>query len=151
MAPLFMLKGANGVPYDPFSIQGADHWYTDDPGGRSGAADLHRSDIPRQRGHHRTRSDREGQTRCYASAADLSADIRRYLNDEPIAARPPSAGHQLLKFTRHHRGLTAGAAAVFAVVIAGIAASTSQAIRASRAELESRRGGDRAKGRGEGG
>src|SRR5580704_4049417 len=28
MAPLFMLKGANGVPYDPFSIQGADHWYT---------------------------------------------------------------------------------------------------------------------------
>ncbi len=38
MAPLFMLKSANGVPYDPFSIQGADHWYTDDPGGRSSAA-----------------------------------------------------------------------------------------------------------------
>jgi isoquinoline 1-oxidoreductase subunit beta len=28
MAPFFMPKGANGVPYDPFSIQGADHWYT---------------------------------------------------------------------------------------------------------------------------
>ena len=28
MAPSFMLKGANGVPYDPFSIYGADHWYT---------------------------------------------------------------------------------------------------------------------------
>jgi isoquinoline 1-oxidoreductase beta subunit len=28
MAPLFMLKGSNGVPYDPFAIQGADHWYT---------------------------------------------------------------------------------------------------------------------------
>jgi isoquinoline 1-oxidoreductase beta subunit len=27
MAPAFMPKGSNGVPYDPFSIQGADHWY----------------------------------------------------------------------------------------------------------------------------
>jgi CO/xanthine dehydrogenase Mo-binding subunit len=28
MAPSLMPKGANGVPYDPFSISGADHWYT---------------------------------------------------------------------------------------------------------------------------
>jgi isoquinoline 1-oxidoreductase beta subunit len=28
MAPSFMMKGTNGVPYDPFSISGADHWYT---------------------------------------------------------------------------------------------------------------------------
>jgi eukaryotic-like serine/threonine-protein kinase len=84
------------------------------------------------------------RTRRYASAADLAADIRRYLNDEPIAARPPSAGYQLLKFTRRHRGLTAGAAAVLVVLVAGIAASTSEAIRASRAELESRRDRDRA-------
>ena len=28
MAPFFMPKGANGVAYDPFSINGADHWYT---------------------------------------------------------------------------------------------------------------------------
>ena len=28
MAPFFMMKGTNGVPYDPFSISGADHWYT---------------------------------------------------------------------------------------------------------------------------
>ncbi|OHV78684.1 molybdopterin cofactor-binding domain-containing protein [Rhizobium sp. LCM 4573] len=27
LAPFFMPKGANGVPYDPFSINGADHWY----------------------------------------------------------------------------------------------------------------------------
>jgi len=84
------------------------------------------------------------RTRRYASAADLSADIRRYLNDEPIAARPPSAGYQLLKFTRRHRGLTLAISAVFVVLIAGIGASTSQAIRASRAELESRRERDRA-------
>ncbi|HET9100520.1 MAG TPA: molybdopterin cofactor-binding domain-containing protein, partial [Acidobacteriaceae bacterium] len=28
MAPGFMPKGQNGVPFDPFSIHGADHWYT---------------------------------------------------------------------------------------------------------------------------
>ena len=28
MAPSFMLKDANGVPFDQFAIHGADHWYT---------------------------------------------------------------------------------------------------------------------------
>ncbi|MBS0363022.1 MAG: xanthine dehydrogenase family protein molybdopterin-binding subunit [Proteobacteria bacterium] len=28
MAPFFMPKGVNGVAYDPFSINGADHWYS---------------------------------------------------------------------------------------------------------------------------
>jgi isoquinoline 1-oxidoreductase beta subunit len=28
MAPSFLYKGANGVPYDPFAISGADHWYS---------------------------------------------------------------------------------------------------------------------------
>jgi len=27
MAPFFMPKGANGQPFDPFAIAGADHWY----------------------------------------------------------------------------------------------------------------------------
>jgi CO/xanthine dehydrogenase Mo-binding subunit len=27
MAPFFMPKGTNGVAYDPFSVNGADHWY----------------------------------------------------------------------------------------------------------------------------
>ena len=73
------------------------------------------------------------KARRYTSAADLGADIQRYLNDEPIAARPPSAGYQLRKFARRHRGLMAGMAAVFVVLLAGIAVSTSQAIRANRA------------------
>jgi CO/xanthine dehydrogenase Mo-binding subunit len=28
MLPVFMPKGKNGEPYDPFAISGADHWYT---------------------------------------------------------------------------------------------------------------------------
>ncbi len=78
------------------------------------------------------------KTRRYASAADLGADIQRYLNDEPIVARPPSATYQLQKFARRHRGLMAGIAAVFVVLLAGVAVATSMAVRASRAEAEAR-------------
>jgi tetratricopeptide (TPR) repeat protein len=74
------------------------------------------------------------KTRRYASAVDLGADIRRYLNDEPITARPPSATYQLRKFARRHRGLMASVAAVFVVLIAGIAAATAMAVRANRAQ-----------------
>jgi eukaryotic-like serine/threonine-protein kinase len=35
------------------------------------------------------------KARRYASAAELGADIQRYLEDQPIAARPPSSGYQL--------------------------------------------------------
>ena len=84
------------------------------------------------------------KTRRYASAADLGADIRRYLEDEPIAARPPSSSYQLQKFARRHTALVAGVAAVFVALAAGIAVSTSQAIRANRAGLAALRERDRA-------
>jgi predicted Ser/Thr protein kinase len=74
------------------------------------------------------------KTRRYASAAELAADIRRYLNDEPIVARPPSTTYQLQKFARRHRALVGGLAAVFVVLVAGATVSTWQAIRAGRAE-----------------
>ena len=52
------------------------------------------------------------KTRRYASAAELAADIGRYLKDEPIIARPPSATYQLQKFARRHTGLVVGIIAV---------------------------------------
>jgi len=78
------------------------------------------------------------KTRRYTSAADMGADIQRYLNDEPITARPPSASYQLQKFARRHRGLMAGLAAVFVVLLGGVVVSTLMAVRASRAEAEAR-------------
>jgi tetratricopeptide (TPR) repeat protein/predicted Ser/Thr protein kinase len=74
------------------------------------------------------------KARRYASAADLAADIRRYLADQPIVARPPTTGYQLRKFARRHWALVAGTAAVFLVLIAGVIVSTWQAVRARRAE-----------------
>ena len=72
--------------------------------------------------------------RRYASAAELAADIRRYLADQPIVARPPTTSYQLLKFARRHRTLVAGTMAVFLVLIAGVVVSTWQLVRARRAE-----------------
>jgi eukaryotic-like serine/threonine-protein kinase len=73
------------------------------------------------------------KSRRYASAAALAEDIRRYLEDEPIAAKPPSTAYQLQKFARRHKALVAGVAAVFVVLVAGIVASSWQAVRANRA------------------
>src|SRR5258708_5864846 len=78
------------------------------------------------------------KTRRYSSAAELAADIRRFLNDEAIVARPATTIYKLQKFARRHRTLVAALATVFLVLVAGVFASTWQAIRAKRAELSAR-------------
>ena len=78
------------------------------------------------------------KTRRYSSAAELAADIRRYLHDEPIMARPASTIYQLQKFARRHKALVLGIAAVFIVLIAGIIVSTREAARANREVATSR-------------
>jgi len=72
--------------------------------------------------------ERDGR---YGSAAALADDIRRYLAGEAISAHPPSTIYQLRKFTRRHKALVAGVAAVFAILLAGAIVST---ILYSRAE-----------------
>jgi len=84
------------------------------------------------------------KTRRYSSAAELAADITRYLKDEPIVAQPPTARYQLEKFARRHKALVGGVAAVFVVLVAGVVVSTWQAIRASRAEYAAVQERDRA-------
>jgi len=74
------------------------------------------------------------KNRRYASAADLAGDIRRYLDDRPITAKPASASYQLKKFAKRHKALVAGVAAVFVALVLGVIVSTSEAVRAHRAE-----------------
>jgi hypothetical protein len=50
----------------------------------------------------------------------MAADIQRYLNAEPIAARPPSASYQLWKFAVRNRGLVVATAAVLVFLIVGV-------------------------------
>jgi eukaryotic-like serine/threonine-protein kinase len=73
--------------------------------------------------------------RRYLSAADLATDIRRYLSDEPILARPASAGYRFQKFLRRNKTLAASTALVFLVLVAGILVSSREAVVARKAEL----------------
>jgi hypothetical protein len=91
-----------------------------------------------------TKALEKNKTRRYASAADLAADLRRCLSDRPILARPPSASYQLRKFASRHRLLAGAVMAVFAVLLAGIAATTAEAIRAAAAERTAKQERDRA-------
>lgn len=73
------------------------------------------------------------KTRRYDSAAELGEDIRRYLRDEPIVARPPSAMYQLEKFAKRNKALAAGLAIALAALVVGFVTSTYLYIQAERA------------------
>jgi len=59
----------------------------------------------------------------YASASELAADIERFLNHQPILARPPSAWYVLQKFSRRHRALvTASVLGLAALILSTVIA-----------------------------
>ena len=72
--------------------------------------------------------------RRYASAAELAADIRRYLDDEPVLAGPPSTVYRMGKFVRRHRIPVAAAGVVLLALVGGIVGVAWQAVAARRAE-----------------
>ena len=74
--------------------------------------------------------DRE---RRYETANGLARDLERQLRNEPIVARPPSAGYRLCKFVSRNRLAVGAGALVLLVLVLGVLVSTWQAIRASRA------------------
>ncbi len=73
------------------------------------------------------------KTRRYQSAADLARDVQRYLDDEPIVARPASTFYQLRKFARRNKALVGGSAVAVAALVMGTAVATWQAVQATRA------------------
>ncbi|MEM7245462.1 MAG: protein kinase [Acidobacteriota bacterium] len=72
--------------------------------------------------------------RRYQSMADFGDDIRRFLRDEPIHARPPTIRHRARMLARRHRYLLRGAIAVLAVglVASGWVLNSVRHERASR-------------------
>jgi tetratricopeptide (TPR) repeat protein len=63
------------------------------------------------------------RNRRYESASALAADVRRYLADEPVQARPASAWYRLRKFVRRNRAALAPAALLLTVVVLGAVAA----------------------------
>jgi len=86
------------------------------------------------------------RARRYATANDLALDIRRYLDNEPILARPPSTAYRFRKLVRRNKLVFVGAGAFAAALVLGLVLATWQFIeksvaysRAVKAEQEEAR------------
>lgn len=86
------------------------------------------------------------RTRRYETANGLAMDVLRYLNDEPVLARPPSSTYRLQKLIRRNRAVVAGVGAVCLALVAGLGLSLHLYLgerdarqRAMAAELEQAR------------
>jgi serine/threonine protein kinase/Tfp pilus assembly protein PilF len=72
------------------------------------------------------------RSRRYSSASEFAADIRRYLNNEPVLAVPPSLAYRARKFASRYSMALAIACAFALVLIVASVASIRQNIRANR-------------------
>ncbi len=70
--------------------------------------------------------------RRYGTAAQLADDVRRYLRDEPVLARPAGTVYQLRKAIRRNRGLVVGACAAVLALVIGLVVSVVQRNEAVR-------------------
>jgi tetratricopeptide (TPR) repeat protein len=91
------------------------------------------------------------RTRRYGAPSELATDIQRYLNHEPVEARPASAGYRLRKYARRHRvavGVVVGLVtllAIFSVLqTLQLRRITRERDRANRERDRANREGDRA-------
>ena len=70
--------------------------------------------------------------RRYPSAAAMSDDVGRFLESQPILARPPSAVYQLRKMVSRHRSVFAASIAMAAVLVVSSVVSTGLFFKAKR-------------------
>jgi serine/threonine protein kinase/tetratricopeptide (TPR) repeat protein len=83
------------------------------------------------------RAMEKDRTRRYETANALALEIRRYLNDEPVLAGPPSAVYWMRKFAKRHRVGFAVVAIVLASLVFTAVESNRQRVAAQRARDES--------------
>jgi predicted Ser/Thr protein kinase len=104
---------------------------------------LHEEPVPPSRLRPRLPADLETITlKClnkepkkrYLTAATLAEDLRRFLANEPILARPVSHWEQAVKWGRRRPALAATIAALFLVTVAGFAGVLWQMLRAEAAK-----------------
>jgi len=79
------------------------------------------------------------RTRRFATANDFAADVERYLNNEPVLARPPSGWYRFQKLVRRHQTAFSAAALIALTLLTGAAVSIWLAVRATNAEHEARK------------
>ena len=73
----------------------------------------------------------------YGSVAEMADDLRRYLADQPIAARPDTVRYRTRKFVRRHRRGLAATSAIFTAIVLIVTFYTMQlAAERDRARLQ---------------
>jgi WD40 repeat protein len=85
--------------------------------------------------------------RRYETANALARDLQRYLADEPVEARPPSARYRLKKFVHRNQGQVIAASLVLLALLGGITGTTWGLIRAEyrRSDAEAARAAEAAR------
>ncbi|MGI9516902.1 MAG: tetratricopeptide repeat protein, partial [Pirellulaceae bacterium] len=74
------------------------------------------------------------RARRYETASSFAEDIRRYLDEEPVLACPPSARYKFRKFARRNKFVLAAGSLIAAAIVLGLFGTTWQMLRAMRAE-----------------
>src|SRR5439155_2529694 len=64
----------------------------------------------------------------YATAQELADDLRRFLEEKPIAAKPPAVLERARKWARRHRPLVRALVAALLIAVAALTASTAWAL-----------------------
>ena len=70
--------------------------------------------------------------RRYSSAAELEADLGRYLSGEPITASPPRLVDSIVRLARRHKLAALAAAGILTAIVAGGVGASIFAVQASR-------------------
>ena len=71
--------------------------------------------------------------RRYESASAFAADVKRYLNNEPVEACPPKFGYRLRKSIRKHRVAVTATSLVSVALVVGAGMAMWQAVQAQHA------------------
>jgi serine/threonine protein kinase/WD40 repeat protein len=79
------------------------------------------------------------RTRRYETAGALAADLRSYLDHEPVTAGPPTLRYRLRKFVRRHWRPVVAAALVALALVGGFVGTTWNMLRATDALASARR------------
>ncbi len=74
------------------------------------------------------------RSRRYATARELAEDLTRWLDGEPVRARPISTMRRLAQRVRRHKAASAAGAALIVVLAAALGVVVAQSIRGARRE-----------------